>query len=83
MVTIYPVLNQFSFPMVSCRFLIDYSIEFLWISASKNRFSVESVDNNNGIFTNDKKPRVGFSKLIQYSINTITELPEKALDDER
>jgi hypothetical protein len=50
---------------------------------SKNRFRVESVDNNNSNFSNDKKSRVGFSKLIQYSINTITELPERALDDER
>ncbi|CAF4924639.1 unnamed protein product, partial [Rotaria sp. Silwood1] len=50
---------------------------------STNRFSVESVDNNNGIYGNDKKARIGFSKLTQYSINTINELPEKSLDEDR
>ncbi|CAF4043429.1 unnamed protein product, partial [Rotaria sp. Silwood2] len=48
-----------------------------------NRFSVESVDNNNGIYGNDKKPRMTFIKLTQYSINTINELPEKSLDEDR
>jgi len=48
-----------------------------------NRFSVESVDNNNGTYGNDKKVRVGFIKLNQYSINTINELPERSLDEER
>ncbi|CAF1164848.1 unnamed protein product [Adineta ricciae] len=47
-----------------------------------NRFSVESVDNN-GLYGNDKKLRVGFGKLTQYSINTITELPERTLEEER
>lgn len=48
-----------------------------------NRFSVESVDNSNGVFNNDKKPRIGLSKIMQYEINTITELPERTLDEER
>ena len=47
-----------------------------------NRFSVEPVDNN-GLYGNDKKLRVGFGKLTQYSINTITELPERTLEEER
>ncbi|CAF1051721.1 unnamed protein product [Adineta ricciae] len=42
-----------------------------------NRFSVESVDTNNGQYGNDKKGRVSFVKIPQYSINTINELPEK------
>ena len=42
-----------------------------------NRFSVESVDTNNGQCGNDRKGRVGFVKIPQYSINTISELPEK------
>ncbi|CAF2982600.1 unnamed protein product [Rotaria socialis] len=51
---------------------------------STNRFSVESVDNaNSTIVENDKKLHVGFSKTTHYSINTIAELPEKSLDEER
>jgi hypothetical protein len=48
-----------------------------------NRFSIESVDNNNSAYGNDKKPRITFAKLTQYTINTINELPERSLDDER
>ncbi len=47
-----------------------------------NRFSVESVDNNNVTYGNDKKARIGYGKLMQYSINTINELPERSLDEE-
>ncbi|CAF2972256.1 unnamed protein product [Rotaria sp. Silwood2] len=50
---------------------------------STNRFSVHSVDSNNSTFGNNKKLHVGFGKVTQYSINTITELPEKTLDEER
>ncbi|CAF5179918.1 unnamed protein product [Rotaria magnacalcarata] len=50
---------------------------------STNRFSVESVDNINNTIENDKKLHVGFSKTAHYSINTIAELPEKSLDEER
>ncbi|CAF0765321.1 unnamed protein product, partial [Rotaria sordida] len=50
---------------------------------STNRFSVQSVDNNNNTSGNDKKLRVNFDKVTHHSINTITELPEKTLDEER
>ncbi|CAF4897167.1 unnamed protein product [Rotaria sp. Silwood1] len=53
------------------------------ISHGKNRFSVHSVDNHNSTFGNDKKLHVGFGTVTQYSINTITELPEKTLDEEQ
>lgn len=41
------------------------------------------MDSNNGTYGNDKKSRIGFIKLPQYSINTINELPERSLDEER
>jgi hypothetical protein len=44
---------------------------------------VETVDSTNGLYYNEKKGRVSFVKLPQYSINTINELPERAMDDER
>jgi hypothetical protein len=50
---------------------------------STNRFSVESVENNNSTYGNEKNSRVGFLKFTQYSINTINELPERLLDGER
>lgn len=55
----------------------------LSILVSSNRFNVESVDNYNNTYSNEKKPRVNFNTLPQYSINTISELPEKVFDDER
>ena len=51
--------------------------------ATINRFSIEQIDNNNGAYENDKKPRIAYLKLTPYSINTINELPEKSLDEER
>ncbi|CAF0737959.1 unnamed protein product [Adineta steineri] len=48
-----------------------------------NRFSIESVDNNNISFGNDKKMRNSFGKLTQYPINTIKEVPERTIDEER
>ncbi len=50
---------------------------------SYNRFSVEFVDNNNILYGTDKKVRLNYGKLNQYSINTINELPERSLDEER
>jgi hypothetical protein len=54
-----------------------------FFAVRKTRFSVEHVDNNNSTYGNDKKARVGFVKLTQYSINTINELPERSFDEER
>lgn len=48
-----------------------------------NRFQVESVDNPNNCHENEKKLRSGYVKFAQHSINTINELPERCLDDER
>ncbi len=48
---------------------------------STNCFSVEFIDNKNDLYGNDKKARVSYGKLTQYSINTINELPERSLDE--
>lgn len=48
-----------------------------------NRFRVESVDNPNTSHENEKKLRSSYVKFAQHSINTINELPERSLDDER
>ncbi|CAF5209419.1 unnamed protein product [Rotaria magnacalcarata] len=58
-------------------------LPFLFSDVSTNRFHVEPVDNNNDAYGNDKKMRTNYTKLTQYSINTINELPEKSIDDER
>jgi hypothetical protein len=62
--------------------MTDSTMKFLsHPNLSTNRFTIESVDT--GAYGNDKKSRISFSKLTQYSINTINELPERSLDDER
>ncbi|CAF1163115.1 unnamed protein product [Rotaria sordida] len=87
----YKILDEFIGKMtdLTSKFLLNTNTSItlppfiLTSDVPTNRFSIVSVDNNNGIYGNDKKPRIGFIKLTQYSINTINELPEKSLDEER
>jgi hypothetical protein len=78
-----PILIPYG--QLRCLFSIcSYRIYTLFVSVlSSNRFSIESVEHNNSAYTIDKKSRIHFGKSPQYSINTITELPERTFDDER
>ncbi|CAF1431272.1 unnamed protein product [Rotaria magnacalcarata] len=85
----YKILDDFVGKMTDSTLKLlsnnDASTElpFLFSDVSTNRFHVEPVDNNNDAYGNDKKMRTNYTKLTQYSINTINELPEKSIDDER
>ena len=57
--------------------------EILFFLVPINRFRVESVDSNTSVYDNEKKLRSTFVKFAQHSINTINELPERSLDDDR
>ena len=70
-------------PDGSCASLIYPNDVRLSFSVSANRFSVETVDASIGLYHNDKKGRMSFVKLPPYSINTINELPERTMDEER
>ncbi|CAF3721714.1 unnamed protein product [Adineta steineri] len=85
----YKILDDFIGKMTSSTFkflsndISTVSLPFLLPDASINRFSVESVDTTNSIYGNDKKVRLGYIKSPQYSIDTINELPERTIDEER
>lgn len=71
------VLNPsaISLPNGSFCFFVFESIELIDIFlAEMNRLTIES---------NEKKTRNSFTKLTQYSINTINELPERSIDEDR
>ena len=51
--------------------------------ATINRFSVGEINNNNGMYGNDKKPPIAHPMLKQCSLNAINKLLEKLPNNER